>query len=697
MAERIRLWQWAFIVGLVACVLTSLFVFGPSLFLGVAGALTLLIALINALVSQPTVSGPKTNWLLSKLKNILNVGKFLKIATVIIYLATSGILAWACIEYKKRAYEAQLVTIEGIVMTAGGDPADKAVVTLLLSQGSQQAVTTNGRFTFVKIDLSNEPSKILKIQARLGTREAEQALDLSAGPPQGLVLHLSAGDPPFRVTYFLLEHQATDFLLRGKIENRWEEKLAGQPFIVPNSIYKTLTKYVESFSRPLVAGGFRFYKVENDQKSESEEAPADQYGINRLFDGSAQGGIIHVESLDAVSKFVQTLNDPNLRWKVYVDSSKHRPLPDQLVFRKYVDQNDLNLLPDKPISKFYQHITKEYLPPDFGYIEMASSGICEEEEPQYIYAKFVGRMLALRVAVIENITNAPIKFGRFTIRENNMERPRTRSDNKDLLNEQQPKDEVLFPMEYLRPGEKIVIPIEMPLIFEKDGFFDPNIQVPPNRQSWARAIGRKSLFTFLLHESSTGNTGSVDVDAASIEHFLNKTAELIALENEYVCGPSVGIDSIEVDNVKYPFRQFDPTKIIIYDEMIGGSCPYVYTYSNKSNSWVNEGVILYGRIGAHKISTDEKQLDRFDGRILLKEKDPEDSFIDMVYVRAISVDGSEEILYPRDRFLSSADDKYLKLRQGEQFLVDFESYKGRAAYKYILVVRGYYIPYRKVP
>jgi len=219
MAEGIRKWQWAFIAGLVGCVLASLLVFGPSLFMGVVTALAVLVAIINALVSQPpSAGGAQTNSLLSKLKNILNVSVFLKIATVLLGLATFGILVRSYFDYQKRAYESQLVTIEGTVVTAAGDPADKAIVTLLLSQGSLQAVTTNGRFTFTKIDLSKEPSKQIKIQARSGTREAERTLDLSAGPPQGLLLQLSAGEPPFRVTYFSLERQAIDFLLQGKVD-----------------------------------------------------------------------------------------------------------------------------------------------------------------------------------------------------------------------------------------------------------------------------------------------------------------------------------------------------------------------------------------------------------------------------------------------------------------------------------------------
>ena len=44
----------------------------------------------------------------------------------------------------------------------------------------------------------------------------------------------------------------------------------------------------------------------------------------------------------------------------------------------------------------------------------------------------------------------------------------------------------------------------------------------------------------------------------------------------------------------------------------------------------------------------KKELTRFDGSILIRERDPETSFIDQLYVKVVNHDGSETLLTPKD-------------------------------------------------
>jgi hypothetical protein len=157
----------------------------------------------------------------------------------------------------------------------------------------------------------------------------------------------------------------------------------------------------------------------------------------------------------------------------------------------------------------------------------------------------------------------------------------------------------------------------------------------------------------------------------------------------------VNIEGVEINKVTFPFRQFDSTKVIIRNGSGEGSCPYVYTYSAQSSSWVNEGVILYGINAKRKETMDQKDLARFDGRILIKEKDPEDSYIDAVYVREILMDGSEKTLYPKNETLRSADHSYLRLKQGEDIRIDFDLPPTSTTGRYILGMVGYYIPHER--
>src|SRR5258708_29886062 len=97
------------------------------------------------------------------------------------------------------------------------------------------------------------------------------------------------------------------------------------------------------------------------------------------------------------------------------------------------------------------------------------------------------------------------------------------------------------------------------------------------------------------------------VDTKDIENIIANTDSPTSFDNEYLYGPSVEFEQVEIDGVDYPFRQFDPNKILIYQTEVGGSCPFVYAYSSMTHHWVSQGVILYGRNGFRKKAVDRKE------------------------------------------------------------------------------------------
>lgn len=233
--NSLRSWQYAFVIGLCAFVASSLIVYGSSLFLAIAAVITIVFGILNGLLSGPT-AGEK-NGVVSAFKRILNVSPLLKAAAIIVWLATIGISLYGGLAFYSDYRERQKVTIEGTVLTAGGDLADQATVTLFLKRQNLETGTSGGKFVFSKVDFRDEDLKHVRVHARLGSREGQLEIDLSQQRGTNLTIKLSPGDPPFRVTYFLLERQAIDFFLQGKVDQRWEVKLAGQPFIVPNVVY----------------------------------------------------------------------------------------------------------------------------------------------------------------------------------------------------------------------------------------------------------------------------------------------------------------------------------------------------------------------------------------------------------------------------------------------------------------------------
>src|SRR5260370_41786386 len=110
--------------------------------------------------------------------------------------------------------------------------------------------------------------------------------------------------------------------------------------------------------------------------------------------------------------------------------------------------------------------------------------------------------------------------------------------------------------------------------------------------------------------------------------------------------------------------------------------------------WVSQGVILYGRNGFRKKAVDRKELSTFSGRILIREKEDEESFIDSVYITAVAPDGRETILYPGIRSLRFDDSNYLRLKAGQEVTIDFDLPRLLLGNKFVLTASGYYITHQ---
>jgi hypothetical protein len=691
-----KVWQAAFLIGIAGCMLGAILAYGFSTLAAIISGATLTIGIINALYGLLNRDDKSNNSLPAKIANTLNVNTFLKVATVGIWITAIALCIFGVrqtyVSYLRRVLEAQKVTIEGLVLNAAGDPADNAVVTLILS-GRQEVVTApGGKFSFPRVDLSNEPSKTVRVRASWQTHEAEIIADLTKVSPQGLTINLPAGAPPFRITYFVLEGNAIDFFLLNKMDAKWEEKLGGQPYIVPNEVSSSLSSLVKTYSDDFneEAGVF---SVENPSKKKDFTLEPSDNTPKKLFSGSSSG--LSVSDEAAV---IRSIADESQPWRALYNKKNKTSIIESLAFRKFLDHNDLNFCEDSQSKRFYQYITRDYLPPDFAYFTVyfwSNEGGCGDDEgpsPTYIATQIEGRSLKLRVAVIENVSKDPISLDSFNLNVNSEEKLRTLSDNKAKLDSVPIEKQDLFPKKLLSPGEKIVIPLEMVLGYDKPGDSEELEAVPMAervRAKIATELEKINEVKFLEPDKPAPYT----VSARKVENILSRPSQDFSLKNEYLYGPSVRIEGIEISKVTFPFRQYDSAKIIIRSGSLEGSCPYVYTYSAQSASWLNEGVILYGLNASHKETTDRKELARFDGRVLIKEKDPEESFIDAVYVKEIRSDGSKRILYPKNAILRSADHNYLRLGQGEDILIDFDLFRGSITSTYILDMVGYYVPH----
>ena len=688
-----RIWQYAFVLGIASSIVAAIVLFGVSTFTTVLTVTGIIVGIFNALLgSKNSTDG---SWFLSRVKHSLDVSGFLKVATIVVWLTTAGLVSYGVVQYR---YESQRVTLTGRVLTAGGDPAANARVVLLTRNKREAMTSADGGFVFSSIYLGDEPTSQVKIEVDWKARTAAETIDLAKLTSNPLIIKLSPGDPPFRVSYVMLEGPAIDLFLRGQIEKGWDERLGGKPYIVSNPVFQTLQYLSKHYSTKMYSG------EEVETTIETTGDPKEDPRLNRKLDGSLSFVGSEGDSIESEPSANDLLGvfDAQQSWTAAISSGEPENILTNLSFWRFAKQQDLEkfrlpepgVIPRNVSVDFYKYISRNAMPSDFCLVSMVMGG-CGDGDIVSVSLKLVPRKLKLRVAVLENVTSEPIQIGKFVLREIKEETLRSREEGDAALKALNPEPQELFPPKVLAPNEKLVIPLEMPMAYDQEANFDAvTLATPPDGNMRRQVTSKLSATDKFTVTFGLGQT--FDWETSRLLQLLNRPGQDPLLNKEYLFGPAVEVESVFVDNVNYLFRRQDVSRVVIRSGSSIGSCPFVYTYSVEAGSWKNEGHILYGQNSSFKEATDEKPLKRFDGRIVIKEIDPEVSFIDFIYIKAIGVDGVERRLYPNSKSLRSHDGDYLRMKQGDQVEVSFEGPSDFTS-KYVLVARGYYVPYRQRP
>lgn len=499
----------------------------------------------------------------------------------------------------------------------------------------------------------------------------------------------------FRIMYFNIRGHAVDFLIKGKIDKEWEENLSGKPFIVTNEIFKELNFLRKKFSDSLDYSSLRIQSRNDPQHYISNPKKLHYFvGASDIFGRLSK--TIDIESEEAKSILSSLESDPrwNFCWRYIGDSpiiKRNFIKVYNFYFWRFADINDLNRFYLRKFDgfnmqiNFQKYITRNYFPLDFCMLDFTYLP-CPADRPTLI---LYSRTAGLRIALIENITSTPIRIGKFFIKKNNVKRLRSHKQNQLMLKEEIPKSEILFPPEILSPREKLLIPLEIYFKYE-DEIIDymknwHNSKPIPEELSKMRNIKSINVIKDIKDEKE-----QYKIPYSTLLNFLSKAKQNPEIDKEYIYGPSVSIEKIEVDNVIYPFRQYTANFFVIRASREVGSCPYVYTYSSKHNDWINEGHILYGKNNKKKEGIDEIELSQFTGKLLIKELEPEISFIDYIYIIVKYPNGEEEIFLPKHDTLRFEDNNYLVLKQGDQIKVEFEMSTKSTINKFYLRSKGYY-------
>ena len=125
---------------------------------------------------------------------------------------------------------------------------------------------------------------------------------------------------------------------------------------------------------------------------------------------------------------------------------------------------------------------------------------------------------------------------------------------------------------------------------------------------------------------------------------------------------------------------------------LGMACPFVFTYDADYQEWQFDNTIIYQLVGKDQEQAQRRRLQHFDGRLLIKELEPEISYLDDVYVIVVNSQGEETKLAHDFEPLKQSDDRYFVMERGDSKLLTFSSYSELDDIEEVWVVaEGYYI------
>lgn len=560
--------------------------------------------------------------------------------------------------------------------------------------------------------------------------------------------------PRFRVVYYRLGGIGQSFLLNGKLSPEWEKYLGGQQAIVNNAVHTEIRTLTDRFGQQIggsylsgnvgfEGGDFGMGLADYAQQVDADIEVFQTDGGAMPDLRSAEGwrvfgpGQLFVPDLTAAQALFQKYAIPagyQAYWGTssgaanWVEPGSKMTAPTLWRSMTLADLDDYEARYDAYLGRALDISNDARNSGDLdrraerglfanagaGYFAgrriehttldalryLARNGLPEnyaivKGEPGIHYGwSFTAntRSADLLVAVLENVGDTPMDVGAFTIAETAEMTLRRHDETQALLATAQPVDKRLWPPGILAPGEKLVIPvrIEMPLLPEvfdwiASGYRDNYAAAEAIRDEATTSAARQIVF---VHPNEQTNVlfalPPSDLPEGRIPDLVERF--------EY--GPAWSIQAVEVDGATYDFRQHDPNNFILFAGGGVGSCPYLYSYQEDGDIWIEENHFLLGATSPDKKRTERLELSHFDGRLEIREKEHELAHIDQITLILRDEDGTEETypaVWPAE--LADHDGQNLVLGYGERTEVRFDLPDGAWEGKTVFVsATGYYLP-----
>lgn len=556
--------------------------------------------------------------------------------------------------------------------------------------------------------------------------------------------------PKFSVSYYRVSGIGLSFLLDGKLSPDWEKRLGGQQAIVRNDVSKEARRFIDRFATP-ITGTYLFGQAGSNEDvsenladyvktidptvqtiegeySEFVELDPEKW---RAYYGGGRTGALFIPDTRAAETLFATDRWPQGYNAIYNDltgdgmsllqaEGKLRPPP---MMWRWLTEDDLDQF-ESGYAEYVRRVLTQAVPTAGGTpIDVAGHESFEEvvtshhsralmkgiDSVRYLTREGMPdrfmmvqgdlgahygwaftstpRDFQMLVAVMENTGPSAIEIGEFELRATKAMNIRTATQSLALLDASPARQQRVFPIGVLKPGEKILIPVRIELALS-DFYVDRQEELDDlafhgrSAQRALAAIGNRSITAI--------DYNSVGLFTKPASSFPSQTVPEVVERFEY--GPAWRIDTVVVNGQTMGFRQHDPNNFMILAGAEVGSCPFAFSYQPDSDLWLNEGHFLLGATAPDLKRTEDKPLPNFKGRVMVRELEHEIAMLDMIHLKLTDADGVETVFKPINPALRDEDGVELRLAYGEGVELDFglteDDWRGKQA---SLVAAGYYI------
>lgn len=523
-----------------------------------------------------------------------------------------------------------------------------------------------------------------------------------------------ATSPRFRVSYYAFEGPtALDHVVRGYGFSP-DQGIFLTPYVIKNEVLQHLVELLRMAPRPSPSlAPFDIYNLRvasrdgkilwqrdlwADLREESwlQALPfREPWKLKRHFLGAAGSfrGPNYTGPLEPDTLLRRVSEDPNWTLTYTGDArSARQPLPfDSYAFFGIPSRAEAARYTKDPLSS--RILQRSSAPADLVLLVVSA-----------VHGAYHGtiliRELKLLVLDIENVHDRPLKISAL------LERSAPSRGLLDLYTPaahrsrlvQQRASRRTFPLEVLRPGEHLFVPLTLQLGYASDATTNPDLCIVRRslpRPGWDATQGETIDLEVLTGVDSRHNavTARRSIDKRTI---LNKADFERVIVPDYHIGSAVAIDEIAFEEGgeerRLKLRPFDPNSVILGGGFEKGSCPVLYV--REGVGWRRFGPVLVDAVTRSRESSERVKLSRGTREVVLKEEEAEITFLRRLELRIRYERGDEAVVRPHSMAGKvEREGEYFVLRRGESLRVAFEepSFHGLEA-ETELLVEGFYVP-----